>query len=396
MVCRNTARRWWAHPVVAVALAIVPVAGACGSAEPPSASLPEVTARVPAPAPDGSPPGPSPGITAVTPRDPGAVCLGREPASAADYQRVFAARDVWSGGDIGASVDLGDGRVLWLFGDTFVDGLGPGGQPGRMLRNSLVVQQAGCFSLVASGPPGDRHEPLPAITPGEWLWPSGGVVDPAGVVKVTALRMVHAPGEPGWDWRINGVDVVALRTSDFGLVSARHADVSQDGEVKWGGGTFTAGPYVYIYGWRKDHQIVARTTFAAMDAAPWEFLTAGGWSTDRERAVQPGIEQAPAAEFWVIPHDGGYLASAKTVEMSSDDVSTWWGPTPVGPFRHVGRAARTEGPGSPWITYAGRVTGLPGAGLVTVWSRNYRKQTAKMDARFYGPQFAPPLPTAVP
>jgi hypothetical protein len=324
------------------------------------------------------------------------TCLPHDPAAAVDYQQAFDTRGVWAGGDIGASVDLGDGRVLWLFGDTFVDGLGPLGQPGAMVRNSVVVQQGRCFSLVNAGTPGHRRDALPAVAPGEWLWPSGGVVDvlpaptaarAAGTVRITALRMAAAPGPPGWNWRVTGVAVVSLRTEDLAVVAATPAPITQDGAVQWGGGTFAAGPWVYVYGWRRDHQVVARTTVAGMATEPWEVLGAGGWTTDRERAVQPVIAPAPAAQFWVVPYAGGYLASAKRAEMDSHDVSTWWGPTPVGPFRLVGQAGTTEGTGSPWITYAG---------LVTVWSRNYRWPTPAMDARRYGPRFAPPAPAALP
>jgi hypothetical protein len=333
--------------------------------------------------------GPPPALTRMT-------CLPGPPTRAADYQSVFANRAVWSGGDIGATVDLGDGRVVWLFGDTFVDGLGPNGVAGAMVRNSLVVQRGACFSLATYGPPGNRRAALPAAQAGEWLWPNSAVVDPVGLVHVTALRMVKAPGAPMWDWRVVGLDVVTLRWSDLALVATRHANVRQNDDVRWSGGAFVAGVHVYVYGWQRDHQIVARSTLAGFGASPWEVFTGSGWSTDVGRAVQPAIDQAPATQFWVVPHRGGYLASGKRAEMDSDDVSTWWAPSPVGPFRAVGRAARTEGAGSPWITYAGRVSPLPGAGLVTVWSRNYRTHDPNMDLRLYGPQFAPPMPGSIP
>jgi hypothetical protein len=286
-----------------------------------------------------------------------------------------------------------------MFGDTFVGGLQPDGQPGPMLRNSLMVQEGRCFTLVTGQGGGDWHEPLPAAAPGEWLWATGGVVYRSAatpVVRVTAMRMADATGPLGWDWAIRGVDVVTLRLPDLGVVSTEHAPVTQDDQVKWGGGALEAGGSVYVYGWRQDHQIVARSTPAGLARQPWQFWTGSGWSADREAAVQPVIEDAPAAEFWVIPHAGGYLASSKSVEMNSDDVSTWWGSSPAGPFRKVGRAAHTAGEGSPWITYFGRVTELPGAGLVTVWSQNYRVSHWPMDARPYGPQFAAPLPGSIP
>jgi hypothetical protein len=340
---------------------------------------------------------PAAGCRPAAPRHDTAACLDHDPASAADYTAAFADRRVWSGGDVAAPVALGDGRTLWLFGDTFVDGLGPGGTAGAMVRNSLVVQHGRCFTLVTGGSPGRRAAALPAAAPGEWLWPTGGVTDAAGgTVKVTALRMVPAPGAPGWDWRVAGVAVVTLRADDLTPLATRPAPVIQDGAVMWNGGTLSAGPHVYVYGWRRDHTVVARTTMAGMDTQPWELLGTGGWTTDREQAVAPAIGRAPAGPLWVVAHAGGFLASGKSAEMDSTDVSTWWGPAPTGPFRPVGRAAITPGAGSPWITYFGRVTPLPGAGLVAVWSRNHRHLTPTSDHRAYGPQFAPPAAAAIP
>jgi hypothetical protein len=340
---------------------------------------------------------PAAGCQVAIPRHDTAACLDREPVSAADYTAAFAHRQVWSGGDVAAPVALGDGRMLWLFGDTFVDGLGPRGEARAMVRNSLVVQQGRCFTLVTGGSPGRRTDALPATAPGEWLWPTGAVVDAAGeTVKVTAMRLVRAAGAMGWDWRVTGVDVVALRARDLAPIASRHAPVTQDGAVTWNGGTLVAGPYAYVYGWRRDHSVVARTTITGIDTQPWEVLAPEGWTTDREQAVSPAIEQAPAGPLWVVPHAGGFLASSKQAEMDSTDVSTWWGATPTGPFRHVGRAATTPGAGSSWISYFGRVTPLPGAGLVAVWSRNHRRPTPASDFRSYGPQFAAPAPGSVP
>jgi hypothetical protein len=45
------------------------------------------------------------------------------------------------GGDGASSVDLGDGRILWLFGDSWIDPAGPGVRQGaRMVSNSVAIQ----------------------------------------------------------------------------------------------------------------------------------------------------------------------------------------------------------------------------------------------------------------
>jgi hypothetical protein len=47
----------------------------------------------------------------------------------------------WVGADVASSVDLGGGRTLWLFGDTWIDSSGTGTRRGaRMVSNSVAIQ----------------------------------------------------------------------------------------------------------------------------------------------------------------------------------------------------------------------------------------------------------------
>src|SRR5215211_1389433 len=66
--------------------------------------------------------------------------------------------DGWITADLPASVDLRDGRVLWLFGDTWIGARSPDGgiAPGALLwHNSALVQTGGCVDLVSAGGAGD-------------------------------------------------------------------------------------------------------------------------------------------------------------------------------------------------------------------------------------------------
>src|SRR6185436_12027265 len=58
--------------------------------------------------------------------------------------RLFRQDGHWAGGDDAYSIDLGAGRVLWLFGDSFVDPSGKHSRKGegaRMVSNTVAVQQ---------------------------------------------------------------------------------------------------------------------------------------------------------------------------------------------------------------------------------------------------------------
>jgi hypothetical protein len=58
-----------------------------------------------------------------------------------EWNAVFDRTDGWTGADCAGSVDLGDGRTLWMFGDTWIGKIHGGKrQPGAtMVNNSIAV-----------------------------------------------------------------------------------------------------------------------------------------------------------------------------------------------------------------------------------------------------------------
>lgn len=66
-------------------------------------------------------------------------CFDAEPWPEAD--QLFHRDPHWVGGDGASSVDLGDGRILWLFGDSWIDPAGTSArQGGHMVSNSVAIQ----------------------------------------------------------------------------------------------------------------------------------------------------------------------------------------------------------------------------------------------------------------
>lgn len=54
---------------------------------------------------------------------------------------IFTSDKYWQGADGAASVDLGNNRILWLFGDSFIDVEGTGRRSGsKLIRNSIAIQ----------------------------------------------------------------------------------------------------------------------------------------------------------------------------------------------------------------------------------------------------------------
>jgi hypothetical protein len=65
-----------------------------------------------------------------------------EAAAWREADQLFRGDPHWRGADVASSVDLGGGRTLWLFGDTWIDPSGHGTRQGaHMVSNSLGVQE---------------------------------------------------------------------------------------------------------------------------------------------------------------------------------------------------------------------------------------------------------------
>jgi hypothetical protein len=80
-------------------------------------------------------------------RDSGSVTPGPvevpcfEAAAWREADQLFRRDRHWRGADVASTVDLGNGRTLWLFGDTWIDGAGRGTRSGaRMVSNSVAIQ----------------------------------------------------------------------------------------------------------------------------------------------------------------------------------------------------------------------------------------------------------------
>jgi hypothetical protein len=64
-----------------------------------------------------------------------------EAAAWREADRLFHRDPHWVGADVGSTVDLGNGRTLWLFGDSWIDTSGHATRRGaRMISNTLGIQ----------------------------------------------------------------------------------------------------------------------------------------------------------------------------------------------------------------------------------------------------------------
>ena len=270
------------------------------------------------------------------------------------WDKLFLRTEGWTGADAVQTVSLEDGRILWLFGDTWVGSIqndrhSPGS---HLVNNSIAISLVSTPSSVAppaekirflwgdktgSGDPSAWIKPGLAgsesiiesndrVSPDMWYWPAGdGIVlpDPNNRKRLVLFmsRIRRREGDYGvWGFVGSGGSVVIIdnfredpsqwvaRTYDNPYaVEAMHADPStRRFETSWGMALVNSREsghgqdnYLYIYGIREitsagKEMILARSPAESPERfESWEFFT-------RDRTWSPRMQDAcPLADHMV-------------------------------------------------------------------------------------------------
>jgi len=210
---------------------------------------------------------------------------------------LFQRDRFWVGGDGAYSIDLGDGRVLWLFGDSWVDPRGTGSRDGAtMVSNTLAIQHgydpsratAEFFWGDTSG--GEVGAFFPDFSGGRY-WPGHGLrVDDRLILFLMEVRstdtglgfdvadweavLVTNPDDDPPDWDVAWLDTPANR---------RRIIVGSGGVLRRGDHVFAfsarepGSPHdVYLVRWP-----VGEVREGRLDGMEWWVGGEDGWTPDR-------------------------------------------------------------------------------------------------------------------
>ncbi len=259
------------------------------------------------------------------------------PAVAPDvaFSRLFTAPDLgWTGGDGTVSVQLPDGRTLWLFGDSFLGRIDPDGtRPAKtpFIRNCALIQSAGDLTPLL----GQRHGAPAALfqtAAGDaWYWPGDATLQ-AGRLLVFLHRF--RPTGPGlWDWQWTGTDIAALELPELRIEAIRPQPVTT--RIRFGAAILEHRGQVYIFGVtdaagpKRMH--VACAAEGALLESDWTFFDGRRWSSDpgRSAPVLTGV----GSQFSVVPFRQGFvLVTMDGRTPFSGRLVAYTAPRPEGPF----------------------------------------------------------------
>ena len=279
------------------------------------------------------------------PQSASAVCL---PA--------FPDRNGWYGGDGAYSIGLDDGRVLWLFGDTFVsdqegrqDRMGMSVVLGTTLAVSTCTADAGFqirYFLKRN-----NGEFVSSFGEGEWLWPQ----DPFMVNRTLYVPLVSVKANPEiegpFKFEIAGHKIARIQGFEGAdpnrwIIDYMDLTPGVPKDIKAFATTSVVyGDYVYYYplysatrnGLRVLGNILARIPTSRLDdpSRAIDYLTRDGqWQNKPDPAQVKVVLDAAVSEMSVRHHpdQGKWIAVYMSVRNNGDQMLYQTADAPEGPW----------------------------------------------------------------
>ena len=208
-----------------------------------------------------------------------------------------------TGGDSALSTRLPDGRVAWLFGDSFIGGMRSDGTRefgAPLVRNAVVVEDGPCLTTMYRGSRAAPREYLPAggDPHDSWYWPNQPFVR-AGRLFLFLTRVMRT-GPGGWDFAPTGSAVASLRLPSLGLDEIRRVRTAP--HTYFGVAVLPAGAVTYVFGVDERRSpskglLVARVLGDLM-AGAWNYWDGRQWVARVERAHP--VLSLPSCQFSVL------------------------------------------------------------------------------------------------
>ncbi len=348
---------------------------------------------------------------------------------------MFSRTEGWNGGDIARSIDLCDGRTLWLFGDSIFGPVIAGGRAGnssKLLRDAIawhdtarcgVAPASNAVTFAGPEPFGiTAVAPWTQPVPGRWAgdtwdwWMNDGVRLTGERDHLVLFATAVGPsGNPDGSWnfrRVGGVimEIDSPNDSPDRWHALQRINPLVTADPKFGEPAHTSENHAvavvrvpeaganefFLFGVRTGGDgvkslIVGRTNeMGLMEPAYWLFFDGSTWTPSHESAAPlfPGAQDEFSVHR-VHKHDRDILVLVQSEAFLSRAVVVRTARQPQGPWSEPRRVyeAPDSGPGS--FVYAAKAhphLSRPGELLVT-YAVNADFGRVFRDASLYRPRF---------
>lgn len=265
----------------------------------------------------------------------GLIASGITTTEATHFDSVFTRYGSgWTGGDAAVSYKLPDGRVLWLFGDSFMDTVyADRSRPTvPFIHNTMVTTDAnGSNFKTYSG--GTLQNPLPYFQAvgQQYYWPACVFMNDTKTQVYVFMDKVKATGGGAFGFEITGVDIAILNYPS--LTINKITKFSKGNSINWTGAAKEDDDgYIYLYG------VETSTLYKYVHVArmpknnPLKTVTyynGTGWVADTAQSVR--ILEGVSESFSFFKNNGKYYLLSQG-SLLSRDIYLWDAQSPVGPF----------------------------------------------------------------
>jgi uncharacterized protein YkuJ len=267
-----------------------------------------------------------------------------------------------TGGDGTYSIELPDGRSIFLMGDSYIGPVTNGARSmsDHMFRNTYILYDDGQVSAIY-GANGDKTSA--AVPPGvtsehqKWYWPGHGFVEGN---KLYIFQTVMYQGDEGmWGFRYETTDILEYDLPDITLQNTTRIPFEGSTDIHYGMAALNDDDgYIYIYaqqdvdnGWNPiADALVARTTIENL-YTNWEYFNGTGWSVSSAEAVKmEGLSGvAVSSQFNVFKLEDKYVLLTQEKRFNSGEIYTFISDTPHGPWYNKKLIYKIQGTDKPGI-----------------------------------------------
>jgi hypothetical protein len=321
---------------------------------------------------------------------------------------LFTGARTWRGGDAAYSVDLGGGRILWLFGDSFVgDGPDDSRSHRKMVKNTIGIQEGADPAAATMRFHWDDKGPEPGpFFPGEseaWLWPGPGMR--IGDAVLLTFMQITKTGEGSFGFECVGSEARFLINPDAAPGEWTYAPVAlppTPAGVKFGTGAFFRDGkdlYAYVVVEPGTHDVYlarwAIADLAAKDLSKATWWTGQSWSSDPTQAA--GIVKDVQTEFSVSRGPDGRLWMIAVKGFGKTDIVVRTATAPAGPWSEPAvlfHPPESDRKGDVLVYSAKAYVHDPAQGLAFTYCTNHLDfWTMAGDMSLYFPRFVRLLPS---
>ncbi|HUD14877.1 MAG TPA: DUF4185 domain-containing protein [Terracidiphilus sp.] len=315
-----------------------------------------------------------------------------------DADKLFHSDPRWLGADGAYSVDLGNGRVLWIFSDTFVARkAGDDRRHAAFVHNTVAIQSGydpsqATIKFYWRTRRGEPSEVF-ASEGRAWMWPSAGIRIGNRLLLFSG-RIASDTAKDSLGFKLLGWNAYWVSNPDDepSAWKLKAAAESSD-SVIMASAVLRDGGFVYFFGESEpEHDLyvvrLAVETLARGKFGPLEWWSGGGWQTapSGRRPIQlavgteTSVQRDPSATGFLEINSRGFGASDIVMRRAENLEGPWSAST------MIYRPPESDAPDA--FVYAGKSHAeLKGADLILTYAANGPDEKVAKDMSLYFPRF---------